>query len=175
MLIDEKLGRERRKARLDPYLWFVSVPIVDILEEIREQHFPSVEKRLEFLFVRKGTLACISSTKQVSTIFTHQVINRSDTPIEVFSLICKHELLHMEVPGRKVKRRWTSHPPEFWEREARIAPERKVAWEWILTNLLYCLKVRRRLERIDVTGAWRNRELALRRPLIPAADARAFL
>ena len=175
MLIDEKLGRERRKARLDPYLWFVSVPIVDILEEIREEYFPSFEKRLEFLFVRKGTLACISSTEQVSTIFTHQVINRSDTPIEVFSLICKHELLHLAVPGRKVKHRWTSHPPEFWEREARIAPERQIAWEWIWAEIGHCLKVRRRLKRIDVTGAWRNRKLALRRPLISATDARAFL
>ncbi len=175
MLIDDKLEREQRKARLDPYLWFVGVPIVDVLEEARQRHFPSVGERLEFLFVRKGPLVCISIAEQSATIFAHQVINRSDAPIEVFSLICKHELLHMEVPGREVDGRWTSHPPEFREREALIAPEEKTAWEWIRVHLWYCLKVRPRLERIDVTGAWRDRGKALPCPPMSGTDARVFL
>ena len=49
-----------------------------------------------------------------------------------------------------------SHPPEFWEAEKAIAPERESAWTWIQGNFFNHLKHRPRLERIDVLPSWRR-------------------
>jgi hypothetical protein len=156
MLVDDlREASERRKARLEPRLWFVHFDIMEIMDRVRHEHFPHLRHGLEFFFVRRGPLACICSGDNAATVYAHEVLNLSETPEEVFSTVCKHELLHLVVPRREVKGRLTSHPPEFWERECKIAPERSLAWGWLWTNLGGCLWLRPRLERIDVRPSWK--------------------
>ena len=85
----------------------------------------------------------------------HQILNHSAVPIEIVDLICKHELLHLEVPPRVVDGKETNHPPEFWEREKAICPEREKSWEWIWRHLGSCLRHRPKLKEIDVTRNWK--------------------
>ena len=152
---DARLIKARRLARIEPRLCFVRVPIEKLLEEVRRDYLPQVHHRLELYFVRRGPLACICHDETTGTVYVHEVLNLSETPAEVILAICKHELLHMVIPGRAVKGRVTSHPPEFWARERELAPERDVAWEWVWTNAGDCLRRRPRLERIDVISRWR--------------------
>ena len=69
----------------------------------------------------------------------------------------KHELLHLIVKPRFIDGKEKSHPPEFWEREKLISPEKNDAWVWIWSNYLGCLKKRPRLEQIDVLPTWLKR------------------
>jgi hypothetical protein len=103
------------------------------------------------------TLSQSSDADSSSTIFIHQVFNHADTPIEVIDLICKHELLHLRIPPIIEGKKEIQHPPEFWEAEREICPERNLAWSWIWINLDGCLKKRPRLERIDVLPAWKRK------------------
>ena len=50
-----------------------------------------------------------------------------------------------EINGHRV-----AHPPEFFEREQQLSPEREEAKRWIFKTLGKRLRVRPRLERIDV-------------------------
>jgi hypothetical protein len=66
----------------------------------------------------------------------HPILNRPDTPIEIVRFIAKHELAHIVRPGRwSASGHWEGHPPEFWELEYRLAPERWACWHWISDNL----------------------------------------
>jgi hypothetical protein len=157
MLVDDlREASERRKARLEPRLWFVQADILAIMDRVRHEHFPDLRHGLEFFFVRRGPLACVCFDENVTTVYAHAVLNLSETPEEVFLAVCKHELIHLVVPRREVEGRLTSHPPEFWERERQIAPERTLAWNWLWTNLGDCLKPRPKLERIEVRPSWRS-------------------
>jgi len=156
MVIDNlRLMKAQRLARVEPSLSFVRIAIPELLERVRQQFLPEVRHALECYFVKRGPLACICVGEAAATIYVHEVLNLTETPADVMSAICKHELLHLAIPGRAVNGRKTSHPPEFWVREREIAPEREAAWEWVWTNVGYCLKRRPRLERIDVTPRWR--------------------
>ena len=71
-------------------------------------------------------------------------------------MIHKHELLHLVIPPREVEGTTRMHPPEFWEAEHTVCPERSIAWAWLWNNLGDCLKRRARLERIDVLRNWKK-------------------
>lgn len=174
MFVDDwREASKQRKARLEPRLGFVHVDIQAIMEGVRREHFPHLPQRLQFFFVRRGSLACVCFDDNVATVYAHEVLNHSETPEEVFSTVCKHELLHLVVPKREVKGRVTSHPPEFWEREDQIAPERDMAWRWLLMHLGNCLKRRPQLERIDVMASWRlaHRLQMMRKACPPSLEA----
>ena len=157
MLIDDIREEQKlRQARVQPHLWFVPFSIAVVLQEIRERHFSQLEQPIELYAVNRGPLACIVSSEARTTIYLHQIINHTDTPIEVVNLVCKHELLHLQIGAAEVNGKKTDHPPEFWEAEKRIAPERSVAWGWIWISLGLCLKRRPKLERIDVLPSWRE-------------------
>ncbi|MGB2753527.1 MAG: hypothetical protein WBD75_00860 [Phycisphaerae bacterium] len=156
MIIDDlRLMKAQRLARVEPRLCFVRVSIPELLERVRQDLFPEERHSLKFYFVRRGPLACICPGETAATIYVHEVLNLSETPAEVMSAICKHELLHLVIPARAVNNRMTNHPPEFWVRERKIAPERYAAWEWVWMNVGDCLRPRPRLERIDVTSRWK--------------------
>jgi len=73
----------------------------------------------------------------------------------VFSLICKHELLHTQVRPREVAGQKRFHPPEFWDSERRLAPERTEAWRWLWENVGECLVVRPKVEGVYVKRNWK--------------------
>ena len=157
-MLVRKLAEERKlwQARVRPNLHLTPFVVCDILASVRMQHFPELRQRIDFFFVDRGPLACIWAGADGARIYAHQVLNRSDTPPEVIGLICKHELLHLQIPPLTVAGKEVQHPPEFWVRERAICPERRAAWTWVWTNLWDCLKHRPRLERIDVLPKWRE-------------------
>jgi len=143
-------------ARIQPNLHFTRFSPLGLLNAVRREHFQGLGHAVELYFVNRGPLACVMARPDRATIYIHQVLNHAETPIEVLSLVCKHELLHLEVPPVTVKGRTLDHPPEFWAREKAVTPERRAAWAWIWRNYARCLQLRRRLERIDVTSRWRR-------------------
>ncbi|QDS97697.1 hypothetical protein HG15A2_09610 [Adhaeretor mobilis] len=54
----------------------------------------------------------------------------------------------MRVPGREIDGQLVSHPPEFYQAEREIAPERERSWDWIWRNLGPWLEERTKLEQI---------------------------
>ena len=168
MLINDILEEQKlRRARVQPHLWFVPFSIAAVLQEIRDRHFSHLTETIDMVVVNRGPLAFIVKSAAQATIYIHQILNHGDTPAEVISLVCKHELLHLQIGSAVVNGRKTDHPPEFWEAEMGIAPERVVAWTWIWVNLGPCLKRRPKLERIDVLPSWRE---VWNRPKLSLAD-----
>jgi hypothetical protein len=171
---DLKERRELAQARVQPHLWFTPFSVSETLERVRREHFPEIPPGVGLYSVSRAPLACVDGGGSSPTIYVHQVLNHSDTPVEVFSLICKHELLHLRIRPVVTGERTIDHPPEFWEAEKAIAPERRLIWGWIREDLWDCLKERRDLERIDVRPRWRRtwnrsfRDLAEIRELLRA-------
>jgi len=123
---------------------------------IKEWKEDRILHAVDFHFVKRGPLACICHDDVSATIYIHHILNSQDTPREVLDLVFKHELIHLEIPPAEIKGREVQHPPEFREREEAICTERELAWGWIYINLWQCLKVRPRLQRIDVAPCWKN-------------------
>ena len=156
LLSDYKEQQKLERARAQPHLWFTPFSVLDTLDRVRAEHFADLAATVHLYSVNRGPLACVVYEDSLVTIYFHQVLNHSDTPVEVGSLICKHELLHIRIPPVIEGKKKIRHPPEFWEAEKAIAPERTLAWRWIWNNLASCLKKRPRLERIDVLPNWRD-------------------
>ena len=157
LLQDDNEQWKLEQARIQPYLWFTPFSVLDILEQVRSEHFPELSGTVRMYCVNRGPLACVGAEESSATIYLHQILNHGDTPVEVVSTICKHELLHTRIPPVVKGKRTIQHPPEFWEAERVMTPERSAAWSWIWINLGLYLKKRPRLERIDVLWNWRER------------------
>jgi len=97
----------------------------------------------------------------------HPVLNHAGTPREVVRFLAKHELTHVVRRGRVVGRWYASHPPEFWEHEAAISPERYAAWAWIHRNLGRCLRNRDRGLTVEGWRALREQPRAPYTPSLP--------
>jgi hypothetical protein len=113
----------------------------EVLEEVRAAYFPDIPEAVEARFRADGPLAYISNGfmgRDRHMVVFHPVLNHPQTPAEVVRFICKHELTHIARPPRAVHGAWAMHPPEFWEHEATIGPERFAAWAWIHENLRRC-------------------------------------
>lgn len=157
LLTDYREESRLARARSQPHLWFTPFSVRDILDQIRREHFPELTATIHVWPVNKGTLACVTTGGASVNIYVHQLLNHSDTPAEVMSVVCKHELLHLRIPPLSDGKRTVQHPPAFWEAEKVLSPERGVAWCWIWINLGQYLKKRPRLERIDVRPAWKEK------------------
>ena len=156
LITDLEKARKLAKARAQPNLWFTPYSPHSRLNDIRSCHFPDLPHRVDLYFVNRGAMACVCDTDSSATIYIHQILNHAETPIEVIEVICKHELLHLRIPPIIEGKKEIQHPPEFWEAEREISPERNLAWSWIWSNLWFCLKKRPRLERVDVLPAWKS-------------------
>ena len=149
--------RQLDKARREPALHFTALSIPDMLDTIRQSVFPEVRVPVGFYFTTcRYSLGCILHNEDGASIFLHQILNRPQTPREVFGLVLKHELLHLRIPPRVIDGKEKQHPPEFWEAEKKIAPEGDAAWDWIRENLWFCLQPRPKPERIEVLPEWKN-------------------
>lgn len=151
---DPRELKRLERVRLQPCLPRTTFSSAKVLAGVRAQYFGDLDSPVDLYFVPCGPLACITMGMPSPTIYVHEVLNHPETPLEVMTLICKHELLHLRMPPREFNGRVTDHPPEFWQEEARMAPERAEAWAWVWENLWGCLKRRPKLERIDVLPEW---------------------
>lgn len=156
ILTDDAEMKRLARARVQPHLCFTPYSIVDRLAVARESHFSDIRHQVDIHFVNRGPLACICYKEAAANIYIHQVLNHDDTPIEVVDMICNHELLHLRIAPIEVDGKSIQHPPEFWTAEREVSPWREDAWLWIWKNLWRCLKIRPRLERIDVLPCWKK-------------------
>lgn len=157
----------RRPHPFQPALWRTSVDVPALVEEVRALSFPRVPGPVPVFFATHRPLACaITQPGELAfpAVYIHQVLNHPETPVEVLRFVVKHELLHLAIPPKRTGRRVQTHPREFWDAEARIAPEALLAWRWVEENLGQCLSKRWRAEGIHVTRAWTALEFAPRGP-----------
>lgn len=161
-----------QRARVQPNLSFTPFALEVVAQSVRNRCFPEIKRHIECFFVERGPLACIEIpvSPGVPVVYFHNILNHQETPLEVIGLICKHELLHMLIPPREVDGRKKDHPPELWDSEKAIAPERTICWLWININLGIYLKRRPRLERMDVLPGWRKLAFMPRLTLKECAD-----
>jgi hypothetical protein len=161
--------------RLQPLL-FQPVPsllgysLSELVEEVRSVHFPEIEERVEVRFAAETPLASMTyhfMGRDKHLMRFHPVLNHPGTPVEVLRFITKHELTHIVRPPQFIERRWQSHPPEFWEHEYAIAPERYAAWHWIHANLARGLRRGRHDGSIRVTKRWHGLTESPRAPYTP--------
>jgi hypothetical protein len=135
--------------------------IHSLLDETRKQYFPAIEKPVTICFVKQETLANIIFTPREYQIRMHSLMNHKDTPSEVITVIIKHELLHIRIRPTEINEKMISHPPEFWEAEKLIAPERELIWSWVWVQFYGCLKINKEEEKTLVKKNWKkymNRE-----------------
>ena len=156
-------------ARRQPNLCFLPFAIDETLASIQASLFPEVSCPVGIFFVERGPLACVMLAEETADIYVHQVLNHGETPPEVISLICKHELLHLRIPPTEHDGVVVQHPSCFWEAERALCPERTAAWAWIWENLWDCLILRRKQERIDVRRRWKE---VWGRPKVTIAECR---
>lgn len=140
-----------------------------MLQEIRDAWFPEIAIPTPFHFIESDVLACICGGPEFAPIYIHQLLNHPDTPRDVLSLVFKHELLHLRIPSQVIAGKRTAHPPEFWQAEQSICPEREAAWAWIWKHYWPCLRDRPRLERTEVTSTWFSVWNKPKPPLEPSA------
>lgn len=153
---DIKQARMLALARSQTNLAFLPFSASGLLSEIQADLFSEINQKVQVHFVSRGPLACIADTSESASIYIHQLLNHSETPVAVISLILKHELLHLRIPPRIIDKKEEQHPPEFWVAEKEIVPERNSAWAWIWVNLWSCLRRRPKLQQIDVRATWKK-------------------
>jgi hypothetical protein len=142
--------------------------VTEMLEEVRAAHFPDLLESVEARFVANGPLASLHPNfmgRDRHLVVFHPVLNHPGTPREVLRFICKHELTHVARPPRVVCGAWAMHPPEFWEHEAAVGPERFAAWAWIHQNLRGC--TRQTSRGFTVHRAWHRVVNGSRTPYTP--------
>jgi len=157
-----------------PLIPFVSFDFPALLTTIRTRHFPNVALSISANFLkasraRSESLASINFGGAVADIRIHEILNRADTPEEVIEHILKHEILHIVIRPRQIDSRTVKHPPEFWEAEKRISPEREEAWDWLSIALIAHLRIDEKREAAMIRRGW---ERSISNPFPTFADAR---
>jgi hypothetical protein len=162
MLLDLKHSRalhRQHQARKTPLLIFTASDVVRMADALRRDSFPTVSISPEVIFTNGSFLGCISRTPQApeSLICLHEILNSPDVPEQVFRHILIHELIHLVVAPREVDGKLTAHPPEFWQLESDLSPNRHGTWEWLWVQFSSCLMIDRKNECIKVKRDWRKR------------------
>jgi hypothetical protein len=144
-------------AKDAPCLCLTRVSVDEMLSAVRAEHFPDLAQPVSCLFVPRGMLAWVEhGPARPARIYIHEVLNSPAPPPELFSLILKHELLHLTVAPRVMDGTLKQHPPEFWEAERRIAPEGDEAWAWLWRNLGQHLRREPDEQGIRVLRTWKR-------------------
>jgi hypothetical protein len=146
----------KKKQPVHPELSFFSFDLHHLLGQLRERLPESSSHQIGVWIQSQPTLACIEVGSPLKAIVLHSVLNHRQTPEEVISFIIGHELVHLVIPPREVDGRLTAHPPEFWEAEGKLFPERDLAWSWVHLMLGLCLKEDKEAECIFVKRCWKK-------------------
>src|ERR1017187_7990965 len=156
LLDDLKAFQLQERAARTPHLAFTLPNVPALLEEIRATRFPTISDRLEIYFIDGPYVACIrQSTVSDASIYIHNILTRPEFPPAVFQYILTHELIHLIVRGREVEGKFTTHPPEFWEMERELVPNRDMAFSWLWLSFSTVLKRDKEREGIRVKRQWK--------------------
>lgn len=129
-----------------------------VVDEARAVWFPEIADEIEVRIVAAGPVAFICRHlmgRDSHVMAFHPVLNRPGTPIELVRFIAKHELTHIIRPPRWDGNWYLDHPPEFWQLEFQVAPERFACWAWTHRHLSRCLRDGR--DGLSVLRTWRRR------------------
>jgi len=119
--------------------------------------FPSlISTPVEVCVQSQPTLVCIQTGDAPVSIHLHSVLNHPTTPERVIAFILCHELLHLIIPPREVSGKCSTHPPEFWDAEQDMLPDRSLAWGWLILVLGSCLKRDKEQECTFVKKNWKK-------------------
>lgn len=146
----------RAAAYATPFLPCVSCDLGAILSRVRRERVPNPSGQIPVLFVVQDPLACILHGEDTAEILLHRLLNTPETPAAVFLHILTHEMLHLVIPPRVIDGKETSHPPEFFERERALAPERQQSMSWIWRNFGGFLKRDKRQEAYTLKCGWQR-------------------
>lgn len=145
---------ETSRGGFTSFLPFVSCDLRAVLDQVRRDRVPAPQGKISILFVVQEPLACIQHDQTTAEILLHNLLNTSETPTAVFRHILTHEMLHLVIPGRSIDGKHTSHPPEFFEQEIALAPERDESNTWIRMNFGDFLKDHKTREGFIVKRGW---------------------
>jgi len=140
---------------------FVNFDLPVLLRQVVSRYSPDIEVMISASFLqaslsRTESLASVRVGSQTAEIHIHEILNRSDTPREVIEFILSHEVLHISVPPREIDGRLVKHPPEFWEAETRLFPERTLVWSWLYAALWSRIKFDEKTEATMVKRRCQN-------------------
>jgi hypothetical protein len=140
---------------------FVPFDLPVLLQQVVSRHFPDMEVTVSASFMlsslsRRESLASVRVRGRMAEIRIHEILNRDDTPLEVIEFILGHEVLHISVPRREIAGRVVSHPPEFWDAEARLFPNRSFVWAWLYAALWPRIQFDNKREATMVKRGWQN-------------------
>ena len=158
----------RQPLLFQPVEPVTSFTFSEVVEEVRAVFFPEIEGPVEVRFAAESPLASMRvhfMGRDRHVVTFHPVLNHTETPREVVRFLAKHELLHIICRGRFINGWYESHPPEFWEAEHGLAPERYAAWAWIRANLGRCSRNNR--SGLAVDRRWRRLREGHRAPYTP--------
>jgi hypothetical protein len=83
LITDRKEAKKLAAARAQPLLWFTPFSALERLKEIWSRYFQDLTHQVDLYSVNRGSLACICHSDSSATIYIHQILNHSETPIEV--------------------------------------------------------------------------------------------
>ncbi|MDA9771658.1 hypothetical protein N9D02_11540 [Emcibacteraceae bacterium] len=142
-----------------PQLPFTSINPSLLLRQVQKEKFPSIKTVVDVFFVNMKPLACIvqfGKRPDNKTIFIHEILNRIETPLLVLEHIITHEFIHILIKEREINGKLSSHPPEFWEEEKKLSPNRQLAWNWIFANFLGIIINDKKNEETKVHRLWKK-------------------
>lgn len=147
----------QRRAERAPRLAFTVTDVPALLEQTRRTLFPAITEPAQLFFIDGAFVACIHHGPRLgATVFIHDLLNRPETPPEVFRYILTHELIHLVVPSREIEGKIEPHPPEFWEAERELSPDRGMAFSWLWWSFSTVLKEDKENECIRVKRSWKR-------------------
>jgi hypothetical protein len=146
-----------------PCLWFTRLPLHELFEEIRALHFGrlAVARRARIEFASGASLVEFDAADAGARLTLHLVLNRAETPAEVFGTLFKRALWRAQERG-------APEGPAFFA----LCPEGPFAEAWLDHHLGACLV--RRDGDIAVNSKWRDHWLAPRHGEPRLALARAL-
>lgn len=146
----------REQDRGHPELSFFDFDLRRLLDRTKNT-FPSlVSTPVEVWVQRQATLACIRTSGAPVSIHLHSVLNHPTTSERVVAFILCHELLHLIIPPREVSGKCSAHPPEFWDTEQDMLPDRSLTYGWLILVLGSCLKRDKEQECTFVKTNWKK-------------------
>ena len=151
-----RIKNKKILKKIIPEIPFVPYSIYELVSSVKNQFFSNINHNVSISFFEQKTLACIEYNSTSAIIKMHSILNHKGTPKEVILFIIKHELLHLLIPPREIKKRLVYHPPEFFEHGRSIFPEYSLIWNWLYFHFPFCLIVHKRKEQTIVTREWKD-------------------
>ena len=163
--VTQAAGEEMRRG--EACLWFTRLPLHELFEEVRALHFARLASargaRIEFASGARLVELDVGDAEARLTL--HPVLNRAETPAEVFGALFKRALWRAQ---ERAPERGAPEGPAFFA----LCPEGPFAEAWLEHHLGACLVARD--GEVAVHSKWREQWLAPQRGEPRLALARAL-